>query len=89
MKTMTVFEAKNHFSKALRIAAKDVVVVTRRGKPVATIQGIDERDLEDLLLERSEAFWTMIERARKGKSISIDEVRKRLRLPPARRTRGR
>jgi prevent-host-death family protein len=89
MKTMTVFEAKNHFSRALRIAAKDVVVVTRRGKPVATIQSIDERDLEDLLLERSEAFWKMIERARKGKSISIDEVRKKLRLPPAKANRGR
>jgi len=89
MKTMTVFEAKNHFSRALRIAAEDVVVVTRRGKPVATIQSITDRDLEDLLLERSEAFWKMIERARKGKSISMDEVRKRLRLPPARKTRGK
>ena len=89
MKTMTVFEAKNHFSRALRIAEEDVVVVTRRGKPVATIQSITERDLEDLLLERSEAFWKMIERARKGKSISIDEVRKKLRLPPAKKTRGK
>ncbi len=87
MKTMTVFEAKNHFSRALQIAAEDVVVVTRHGKPVATIQSITERDLEDLLLERSEAFWKMIERARKGKSISIDEVRKKLRLSPAKKAR--
>ena len=89
MKTMTVFEAKNQFSRALRIAAEDVVVVTRRGKPVATIQSITERDLEDLLLERSEAFWKMIERARKGKSISIDEVRRKLRLRTAKKTRGK
>ena len=81
MKTMTVFEAKNHFSRALRIAVDDVVVVTRRGKPVATIQSIDEDDLEDLLLERSEAFWRMIERARKGRSVSIDDVRRNLRIP--------
>lgn len=78
---MTVFEAKNRFSQALRIAAKDVVVVTRRGKPVATIQSITEADLEDLLLQRSDAFWKMIERARKGKSVSIDAVRKKLRIP--------
>jgi len=84
---MTVFEAKNHFSRALEIAAEDVVVVTRHGKPVATIQGISEGDLEDLFLERSEAFWNMIERARKGKSISIDEVRKKLRIPAAKKTR--
>jgi len=89
MKTMTVFEARNHFSRALRLAAEDVVVVTRRGKPVATIQSITDEDLEDLLLERSEAFWKMIERARKGKSISIDEVRKRLRVPAARKPRGK
>jgi prevent-host-death family protein len=87
MKTMTVFEAKNRFSQALQIAEDDVVVVTRRGKPVATIQRITEADLEDLLLERSEAFWKMIERARKGKSLSIDEVRRRLRLPVTRRKR--
>ncbi|MBI4582937.1 MAG: type II toxin-antitoxin system prevent-host-death family antitoxin [Planctomycetes bacterium] len=87
MKTMTVFEAKNHFSRALQIAAEDVVVVTRHGKPVAAIQSITERDLGDLLLERSETFWKMIERARKGKSISIDEVRKKLRLSPAMKAR--
>jgi len=39
-----------------------------------------EDDLEDFLLERSEAFWKMIERARKGKSVGIDEVRKRLKI---------
>lgn len=89
MKTMTVFEAKNQFSKALRVAAEDVVVVTRRGKPVATIQAITEDDLEDLLLERSENFWKMIERARKGKSVSIDEVRKKLRHSARKRTRRR
>jgi prevent-host-death family protein len=89
MKTMTVFEAKNHFSQALQIAVDDVVVVTRRGKPVATIQSITEDDLEDLLLERSETFWKMIERARKGKSLSIDEVRKSLRLPTKKKTRAK
>ena len=87
MKTMTVFEARNHFSRALRLAAEDVVVVTRRGKPVATIQSITDADLEDLLLERSEAFWKMIERARQGKSISIGEVRKTPRVPAARKPR--
>ncbi len=79
MKTMTVFEAKNQFSRALRIAARDVVVITRRGKPVAALQGVTEEDLEDLLLERSETFWTMIEKARKGKSVPLESVRKALR----------
>jgi len=55
-----------------------VVVVTRNGKPVAAIQGIDDADMEDLLLERSEKFWTMIARARAGKAVSLETVRRRL-----------
>ena len=78
MKTMTVFEARNNFSRTLEAARKDVVVVTRNGKPVATIQGIDDADMEDLLLERSEKFWTMIARARAGKAVSLATVRRQL-----------
>ncbi len=76
MKTMNVFEARNNFSRTLDAAREDVVVVTRNGKPVAAIQGIDDDDLEDLLLERSGRFWEMIARARKGKPISLARVRK-------------
>lgn len=79
MKTMTVFEARNHFSRTLRAAERDVVVVTRRGKPVAAIQAIDDDDLEDLLLERSPKFWDMIARARQGRAVSLEVVRRRLR----------
>jgi prevent-host-death family protein len=80
MKTMTVFEAKNQFSRALRAAGRDVVIITKRGKPVAALQRVSEDDLEDYLLERSDAFWTMIRRARQGKSVSLHEVRKKLGL---------
>jgi len=78
VKTMTVFEARNNFSRTLDAARKDVVVVTRNGKPVAAIQGIDDADMEDLLLERSEKFWTMIARARAGKAVSLATVRRHL-----------
>ncbi len=76
MKTMTVFEARNHFARTLEAAKKDVVIVTRNGKPVAAIQAIDDDDIEDLLLERSPRFWDMINRARRGKPIAIDVLRK-------------
>ena len=78
MKTMTVFEARNNFSRTLDAARKDVVVVTRNGKPVAAIQGIDDADMEDLLLERSEKFWAMIARARAGKAVSLATARRHL-----------
>jgi prevent-host-death family protein len=78
MKTMTVFEARNHFAKTLEAAKDDVVIVTRHGKPVAAIQGIDDDDIEDLVLERSERFWEMIARARRGKPIAIDTLRRQV-----------
>ena len=78
MKTMTVFEARNHFARTIEAAKKDVVIVTRNGRPVAAIQAIDDDDIEDLLLERSERFWAMIARARRGKSIAIETLRKQV-----------
>src|SRR5262249_25302396 len=54
MKTMTMFEARNHFARTIEAAKKDVAIVTRNGRPVAAIQAIDDDDIEDLLLERSE-----------------------------------
>jgi prevent-host-death family protein len=87
MKTMTVFEARNHFAKTLEAAKKDVIIVTRNGRPVAAIQAIDDDDIEELLLERSERFWRMIDRARRGKPIAIETLRKQVtrRSPAPRR----
>ena len=69
----------------LKLARKDVVIVTNRGKPVAAIEGLKgEEDLEDYLLERSQKFWAMIHRARRGKSVSLARVRKALGLPTRR-----
>ncbi len=78
MKTMTVFEARNHFARTLEAAKEDVIIVTRNGRPVAAIQAIDDDDIEDLLLERSERFWEMIARARRGKPIAIEALRKQV-----------
>jgi prevent-host-death family protein len=75
---MTVFEARNHFSRTLEAARDDVVIVTRNGKPVAAIQGIDDDDIEDLLLERSERFWDMIARARRGRPVAVDALRRQV-----------
>jgi prevent-host-death family protein len=85
MKTMTVFEARNHFARTIEAAKEDIIIVTRNGRPVAAIQGIDDDDIEDLLLERSERFWAMIARARRGKSIDIETLRKQVTggRPPA------
>lgn len=83
MKILSTYEAKNSFPKVLKLSRKDVVIVTKRGKPVAAIEGLDgEEDLEDYLLERSPKFWAMIRRARRGKSVAIAQVRRDLGLRP-------
>ena len=88
MKTMTVFEARNHFARTLEAAKEDVIIVTRNGRPVAAIQAIDDDDIEDLLLERSERFWEMIARARRGKPIAIEDLRRRVEGRQVARKRG-
>jgi prevent-host-death family protein len=78
---MTVFEARNHFARTLEATKEDVIIVTRNGRPVAAIQGIDDDDVGDLLLERSERFWAMIARARRGKAVAIETLRKQVGTP--------
>lgn len=86
MKMLTTFEAKNAFPRVLKLSRRDVVIVTNRGKPVAAIEGLKgEEDLEDYLLERSPKFWAMIRRARRGKSVSLAQVRKKLGLTTRRK----
>jgi len=71
-------EARNHFARALEAAKEGVIVITRNGKPVAAIQAIGDDDIEDLLLDRSEKFWEMIARARRGRPIPIETLRKQV-----------
>ena len=86
MKILTTYEAKNAFPKVLKLARREVVIVTNRGKPVAAIQGLGgEDDLEDYLLEQSPKFWAMIRRARQGKSVGLAQVRKELGLGAGRK----
>ena len=79
MKLLTTYEAKNAFPRVLKLSRREVVIVTNRGKPVAAIEGLNgEDDLEDYLLEHSPKFWAMIRRARRGRGVSLAQVRKRL-----------
>ncbi len=48
MKVLGVKEAK--LSERLRAARRDRVVITRQGKPVALIVGVEGMDLEQLAL---------------------------------------
>ena len=56
MRFANVRELKNKTLEILKLAEKEEVVVTSRGKPSAIIRGITEEDFEDYLLENNPKF---------------------------------
>lgn len=81
MRFANVRELKNKTSEILKLAEKEEVVVTSRGKPTAIIKGITEEDFEDYLLENNPKFLTALEKARKEYlelgGVGIDEYLKK------------
>jgi prevent-host-death family protein len=76
-------------------AQHERVVLTKKGKPVAMVVGIEGKDEEDLAYESSPEFWKMIEaRRRETGGVPLEEIEARLRAAgtahrrtPARRQR--
>jgi antitoxin (DNA-binding transcriptional repressor) of toxin-antitoxin stability system len=77
----------------LEVCIKDArrgrVVVTRKGKPVALVVGVEGMDEEQLQLGSSEKFWTLIEERRQQKTISRTELEKSSTEPIEARRRRR
>jgi prevent-host-death family protein len=64
MRFANVRELKNKTSELLKLAEKEEVVITSRGKPTAIVKGISEEDFEDYLVENSPRFLAALEKAR-------------------------
>jgi len=54
------------------------VVITRKGKPLALLVGIEGLDEEQLQLGSSDKFWKLVGKWRKEKTISRAELEQRL-----------
>jgi len=61
----------------IKNARHERVVLTRKGKPVALVVGVEGLDEEQVQLGSSEKFWTLIEARRKQKTISRAELERR------------
>lgn len=86
MKVVPLGQAKNELSSYVEEAQHDRVLVTRHGKPAALIIGVVGEDFEDLMTRSDPEFWQMIEARRAAsKTISSDEMRRRLGLAKRRR----
>ena len=78
MKVANTVELKNRTNELLRQVMKgEVVIITYRGKPAASITPLTEEDLEDFVLEHSPKVRKMIAEAeadrKAGRVIPLQE----------------
>jgi len=78
MKTISVRNLQKKIRESVDEAQKDRVVVTRNGKPAALLIGVEGQDWENVVLQTSAPFWKLIEKRRIEKTISLQELRKRV-----------
>jgi prevent-host-death family protein len=77
MKIAPMGEVRNNFAKYLTASEEEPVFVTKNGKIAAVIEHLEDRDIEDYLLERSPSFRGMLDRVkREQKPMSLAAYRK-------------
>jgi prevent-host-death family protein len=89
MKTAALKEVKAKLSEYCEHSQGERVLITKHGKPLALMIGVEGRALEDVLTAMNPDFWSLIEERRREPTLSSAEMRKRLtasgRPPPSRR----
>ena len=93
MKIASVAEIKSQFSAFLKASEAGPVVVTRNGRPVAVIVGVqDEDEIERLLMAYSPRLQAILEASRKqiceGDVLSHDEFWKEVEASRVPKGRG-
>lgn len=85
MKTVEVKKANLSLLDYAKKAAKEPVIITDNGKPVAALVSIHNADMETASLSNNRQFLALIERSRarlKAEGgLSAAEMQKRLRKP--------
>jgi PHD/YefM family antitoxin component YafN of YafNO toxin-antitoxin module len=59
----------------LHAAQSEWLLVTREGKPLAVLVGVENKDQEDWDLESSPDFWRMIDERRRQPTLPWNDVR--------------
>jgi prevent-host-death family protein len=91
MKVINIREARQGLSELIEEAQREPVCLTRHGKPVAVLTGVEGADLSTIILENSREFWEELDRRRKSRTPrkSIERVRAELGVTRRRRSAGR
>ena len=76
---MALAEVKDDFSRYLRLAAQEEIVITRHGRPAGVLIGFEsEEDWFEYQLERNPEFLRRIAAARAelrdGKGVRLEDV---------------
>lgn len=69
--------------KCVRSAQDEQIMLTRNGKPVAMIIGLEKLDQEQIELGTNDKFWQMMERSRRGPRVSQEVAERLLGLRPS------
>ncbi len=80
MKTVSVRDLQKNVKECVDTAQDDRVVVTRHGKPAAVLVGVEGEDWEAVVLQTDPAFWRLIRARRKQPTISLRQIKTRLRV---------
>ncbi len=76
MKTVGLEEATS-LDSCVAAAQDECVVVTRHGKPVAIITGIEGLDQDDLEFANSPGFWKLIDQRRQQKAVTRAQLERK------------
>ena len=78
MKAVNARDLQKKIKECVDMSQRDQVVITRRGKPAAVMVGVEGKDWEEVVLQTSPTFWKLIEERRKESTMSMKELRARL-----------
>ena len=87
MRTIDIAKATGQLREYAESASQEPVVVTRSGKPIAAVIGVDDFDFESLSLSTNPKFIALIAQSRarleREGGIPDAEVRRQLGLTPS------
>ncbi len=78
MKTISLRDFGKSVRRCVEAAQTDAVVIARRGKPAAVLVGVEGADWETVVWETNASFWRLIEKRRKQPTVSMSDMRKRV-----------
>ena len=78
LKTVKARDLQKKIKQCVDMSQQGQVVITRRGKPAPVMIGVEGKDWEHVVLQTSSTFWKFIEERRKEPTMSMKELRTRL-----------